>query len=143
MVVAVVVCDAVEVVVCLDVASDVAEALPRQVLGLAAGRRRGETRYLQQRRRCPIGQSGRRIARAHGLVMLHGDRVVAGTVLGLASGNTTLDFGFWQPLSLGELADILVDAVAHGADRRKSVLELSARGYRIYDEVAPLALSAA
>jgi DNA-binding MarR family transcriptional regulator len=30
---------------------------------------------------------------------------------------------------------------AHGADRRKSVLELSARGYRIYDEVAPLALA--
>ena len=30
---------------------------------------------------------------------------------------------------------------AHGADRRRSVLELSARGYRIYDEVAPLALA--
>jgi DNA-binding MarR family transcriptional regulator len=30
---------------------------------------------------------------------------------------------------------------AHGADRRKSVLALSARGYRIYDEVAPLALA--
>jgi DNA-binding MarR family transcriptional regulator len=30
---------------------------------------------------------------------------------------------------------------AHGVDRRKSVLELSARGYRIYDEVAPLALA--
>ena len=30
---------------------------------------------------------------------------------------------------------------AHGADRRRSVLELSARGYRIYDEIAPLALA--
>ena len=30
---------------------------------------------------------------------------------------------------------------AHGADRRRSVLELSARGYRVYDEVAPLALA--
>jgi DNA-binding MarR family transcriptional regulator len=30
---------------------------------------------------------------------------------------------------------------AHGADRRRSRLELSARGYRVYDEVAPLALS--
>jgi DNA-binding MarR family transcriptional regulator len=29
----------------------------------------------------------------------------------------------------------------HGADRRRSVLELSAKGYRIYDEVAPLALA--
>jgi DNA-binding MarR family transcriptional regulator len=28
----------------------------------------------------------------------------------------------------------------HGDDRRRSVLELSAKGYRIYDEVAPLAL---
>lgn len=28
----------------------------------------------------------------------------------------------------------------HGEDRRRSVLELSAKGYRIYDEVAPLAL---
>jgi len=31
---------------------------------------------------------------AHGLVMLHGDRVVTGTVLGLASGNTTLGHRF-------------------------------------------------
>ena len=30
---------------------------------------------------------------------------------------------------------------AHGADRRRSVLELSARGYRVFDEVAPLALA--
>jgi len=30
---------------------------------------------------------------------------------------------------------------AHGADRRRSVLELSTRGYRVYDEVAPLALA--
>ena len=30
---------------------------------------------------------------------------------------------------------------AHGADRRRSVLELSARGYRVYDEIAPLALA--
>ena len=30
---------------------------------------------------------------------------------------------------------------AHGADRRRAVLELSARGYRVYDEVAPLALA--
>jgi DNA-binding MarR family transcriptional regulator len=30
---------------------------------------------------------------------------------------------------------------AHGADRRRSLLELSARGYRIYDEIAPLALA--
>jgi DNA-binding MarR family transcriptional regulator len=29
----------------------------------------------------------------------------------------------------------------HGHDRRRSVLELSARGYRVYDEVAPLALA--
>jgi DNA-binding MarR family transcriptional regulator len=28
----------------------------------------------------------------------------------------------------------------HGDDRRRSVLQLSAKGYRIYDEVAPLAL---
>ena len=28
----------------------------------------------------------------------------------------------------------------HGADRRRSRLELSARGYRVYDEIAPLAL---
>ncbi|MBS0192716.1 MAG: winged helix-turn-helix transcriptional regulator [Proteobacteria bacterium] len=28
----------------------------------------------------------------------------------------------------------------HGNDRRRSVLTLSAKGYRIYDEVAPLAL---
>ena len=28
----------------------------------------------------------------------------------------------------------------HGDDRRRSVLELSASGYRIYDEVVPLAL---
>ena len=28
----------------------------------------------------------------------------------------------------------------HGSDRRRSVLELSAKGYRIYDEVTPLAL---
>ncbi|MEO8742644.1 MAG: MarR family winged helix-turn-helix transcriptional regulator [Lysobacteraceae bacterium] len=28
----------------------------------------------------------------------------------------------------------------HGEDRRRSVLALSAKGYRIYDEVAPLAL---
>jgi DNA-binding MarR family transcriptional regulator len=29
----------------------------------------------------------------------------------------------------------------HAGDRRRSVLELSARGYRIYDDVAPLALA--
>lgn len=29
----------------------------------------------------------------------------------------------------------------HGADRRRSRLELSARGYRVYDEIAPLALA--
>ena len=29
----------------------------------------------------------------------------------------------------------------HGQDRRRSVLELSARGYRVYDQVAPLALA--
>jgi DNA-binding MarR family transcriptional regulator len=29
----------------------------------------------------------------------------------------------------------------HGHDRRRSVLELSAKGYRVYDEVAPLALA--
>lgn len=29
---------------------------------------------------------------------------------------------------------------AHGDDRRRSLLALSAKGYRIYDEVAPLAL---
>jgi DNA-binding MarR family transcriptional regulator len=29
----------------------------------------------------------------------------------------------------------------HGADRRRSVLELSARGHRVYDEVAALALA--
>ena len=28
----------------------------------------------------------------------------------------------------------------HGSDRRRSVLQLSAKGYRVYDEVAPLAL---
>jgi DNA-binding MarR family transcriptional regulator len=28
----------------------------------------------------------------------------------------------------------------HGKDRRRSVLRLSAKGYRVYDEVAPLAL---
>ena len=28
----------------------------------------------------------------------------------------------------------------HGKDRRRSVLQLSAKGYRVYDEVAPLAL---
>ena len=28
----------------------------------------------------------------------------------------------------------------HGDDRRRSVLQLSAKGYRVYDEVAPLAL---
>lgn len=28
----------------------------------------------------------------------------------------------------------------HGSDRRRSVLELSAAGYRVYDEVVPLAL---
>jgi len=29
----------------------------------------------------------------------------------------------------------------HGVDRRRSVLELSAKGYKVYDEVAPLALA--
>jgi DNA-binding MarR family transcriptional regulator len=29
----------------------------------------------------------------------------------------------------------------HGEDRRRSVLQLSAKGYRVYDEVAPLALA--
>ena len=29
----------------------------------------------------------------------------------------------------------------HGADRRRSVLQLSAKGYQVYDEVAPLALA--
>ena len=29
----------------------------------------------------------------------------------------------------------------HGKDRRRSVLQLSAKGYRVYDEVAPLALA--
>jgi DNA-binding MarR family transcriptional regulator len=29
----------------------------------------------------------------------------------------------------------------HGEDRRRSVLALSAKGYRVYDEVAPLALA--
>ena len=29
----------------------------------------------------------------------------------------------------------------HGDDRRRSVLELSAKGYKVYDEVAPLALA--
>ena len=28
----------------------------------------------------------------------------------------------------------------HGQDRRRSLLQLSAKGYRVYDEVAPLAL---
>lgn len=28
----------------------------------------------------------------------------------------------------------------HGQDRRRSMLQLSAKGYRVYDEVAPLAL---
>jgi DNA-binding MarR family transcriptional regulator len=34
----------------------------------------------------------------------------------------------------------LVQRDTHGDDRRRSVLELSASGYRIYDEVVPLAL---
>lgn len=34
----------------------------------------------------------------------------------------------------------LIQRDIHGEDRRRSVLELSAAGYRIYDEVAPLAL---
>jgi DNA-binding MarR family transcriptional regulator len=29
----------------------------------------------------------------------------------------------------------------HGSDRRRSVLALSAKGYKVYDEVAPLALA--
>jgi DNA-binding MarR family transcriptional regulator len=35
----------------------------------------------------------------------------------------------------------LVQRDTHGDDRRRSVLELSAAGYRIYDEVVPLALA--
>lgn len=35
----------------------------------------------------------------------------------------------------------LVQRDTHGADRRRSVLELSEAGYRIYDEVVPLALA--
>lgn len=34
----------------------------------------------------------------------------------------------------------LLQREAHGDDRRRSVLELSDAGYRVYDEVAPLAL---
>lgn len=35
----------------------------------------------------------------------------------------------------------LLRRCAHGADRRRSVLELSVRGYKVYDEIAPLALA--
>lgn len=39
------------------------------------------------------------------------------------------------------LADGRVKRQLHGEDRRRSVLELSAKGYMVYDEVAPLALA--
>lgn len=67
--------------------------------------------------------------------------------------------GRYPGLSAGEVAErTAIDKVAasravatllrdgrlkrriHAGDRRRSVLELSAKGYRIYDEVAPLAL---
>ena len=38
------------------------------------------------------------------------------------------------------LARGLLQREMHGEDRRRSVLQLSAEGYRIYDEVVPLAL---
>lgn len=38
------------------------------------------------------------------------------------------------------LADGRLTRRTDGADRRRALLKLSARGYRIYDEVAPLAL---
>ena len=39
------------------------------------------------------------------------------------------------------LADGRLKRQLHGEDRRRSVLELSAKGYMVYDEVAPLALA--
>lgn len=39
------------------------------------------------------------------------------------------------------MARALVQRDTHGDDRRRSVLELSEAGYRIYDEVVPLALA--
>ena len=39
------------------------------------------------------------------------------------------------------LADGRLTRKTDGADRRRAVLRLSAKGYRIYDEVAPLALA--
>lgn len=39
------------------------------------------------------------------------------------------------------LADGRLKRQFHGDDRRRSVLELSAKGYKVYDEVAPLALA--
>src|SRR5690606_37436196 len=34
----------------------------------------------------------------------------------------------------------LIEREVHGSDRRRSVLRLSAAGYRVYDQVAPMAL---
>lgn len=79
--------------------------------------------------------------------------------LGVTEWRLMAVLGRFPGLSAGELAErTAMDKVAvsravtsllaagrlkrrtHGADRRRSVLELSAKGYRVYDEVAPLAL---
>lgn len=79
--------------------------------------------------------------------------------LGVTEWRLMAVLGRFPGLSAGELAErTAMDKVAvsravtsllaagrlkrrtHGDDRRRSVLELSAKGYRVYDEVAPLAL---
>ncbi|HEY2347255.1 MAG TPA: MarR family winged helix-turn-helix transcriptional regulator [Xanthomonadaceae bacterium] len=79
--------------------------------------------------------------------------------LGITEWRVLAVLGRYQDLSANELAErTAMDKVAvsravasllrdgrlkrrtHGDDRRRSVLALSAKGYRIYDEVAPLAL---
>ena len=80
--------------------------------------------------------------------------------LGVTEWRILAVLGRYPDLSAGEVAErTAMDKVAvsravtsllasgrlkrrtHGSDRRRSVLALSAKGYKVYDEVAPLALA--
>ena len=90
------------------------------------------------------------------IAALYGERFQ----LGVTEWRVLAVLGRYPDLSAGEVAErTAMDKVAvsravnalllagrlkrhlHGSDRRRSVLTLTAKGYKVYDEVAPLALA--
>lgn len=65
----------------------------------------------------------------------------AGLSAGALAERTAMDKVAISRAVASLLRDGRLQRRVHGEDRRRSVLSLSAKGYRIYDEVAPLALA--